>query len=135
MSLSWDLQPPTGMDPAVGEPGNEGILEPCVGHLPIGLLSPKSDFSAKIGLLSAKISSILGVADPEEVGADGVDLGGQDGDLVAVLGLDVVVVEGLEDSVGEPDDEDVVVTSISQIRLNFISLPFLQKYRERETSS
>ena len=60
----------------------------------------KSDFSRP------KISSILGVADPEEVGADGVDLGGQDGDLVAVLGLDVDVVEGLEDSVGEPDDED-----------------------------
>ena len=87
----------------------------------------------KIGLLSAEISSILGVADPEEVGADGADLGGQDGDLVAVLGLDVDVVEGLEDSVGEPDDEDVVVASISQIRLNFISSFF--RNIERETSS
>ena len=96
-------------------------------------MSPVVSLSSPIGLSLGEnlVNPDLGeVAGPGEVGGE-VD--GEVGDLVVVLGLDVVV--GQDDSVGEPDDEDVVVASISQIRLNFISLPFLQKYRERETSS
>ena len=140
MSLSWDLQPPTGTDPAVGEPGKEGFLVPFVtfclsvgfrsdfSRPKIGLLWPKSDFSlgSESSLGENLVNPDLGeVGGPGEVGGDAH---GDVGDLVVVLGLDVVV-EGQDDSVGEPDDEDrnhVCFQLDSQIRTDFISLPFTE---------